>query len=91
VENHECLRLRVHILLDGWGTKAWKKTTEVMTPYGFKFRSGFHPAYKAMRNGQFEIEETALISSLLDKVKYLSISVPIWVVLRLLHVKRIRK
>jgi len=65
---HKNVSWRLHLFKDWWGTKIWKKTTEVMTPLGFKFVSGFHPAYKLMREGKFEIEETALISRLLNQV-----------------------
>ncbi len=43
----------------------WKRTTEVVTPLGFKLVSGLHPAYKLMREGKFEIEETAIIGRML--------------------------
>ena len=59
---------RLHLFKDWWGTKVWKKTTEVMTPLGFKLVSGFHPAYKLMREGKFEIEETAIIKRMLGQV-----------------------
>lgn len=59
---------RIHLFKDWWGTRIWKKTTEVMTPLGFKLVSGFHPAYKLMREGKFEVEETALIGRLLSQV-----------------------
>ena len=49
------LHWRLYLLKDWWGTKVWKKTSEVTTPLGFKLRSGFHPAYELMRSGQFEI------------------------------------
>ncbi len=62
------LRWRFHVLTDWWGTKVWTKTSEVLTPLGFKLTSGLHPAYELMRNGQFEREETAVISRLLPKV-----------------------
>lgn len=54
-----------HLLGDWWGTKVWTRTSEVVTPLGFKLTSGSHPAYELMRKGTFEIEETALISRLL--------------------------
>ncbi len=53
---------------DWWGTRVWTRTTEVTTPLGFKFTSGFHPAYRLMRAGTFEVEETSLISRLLPRV-----------------------
>lgn len=58
-----------HHLKDWWGTKVWKKTTEVTTPLGFKLVSGFHPAYQQMRTGDFEIEETRIIRRMLDHVQ----------------------
>lgn len=58
--NHK-LRWRLHILKDWWGTKMWRRTSEVMTPLGFRLRSGFHPAYEQMRQGTFEPEETQVI------------------------------
>lgn len=62
------LNWQIHLFKDWWGTKVWKKTTEVVTPLGFKLISGLHPAYEMMRNGTFEPEETALILEYLDKV-----------------------
>ena len=56
---------RLYLFKDWWGTKVWKKTSEVMTPLGFKLRSGFHPAYELMRTGRFEVEETAHLCRLL--------------------------
>lgn len=64
------LHWRVYLLKDWWGTKVWKKTTEVMTPLGFKLRSGFHPAYALMRSGQFEPEETAHLGSMLAEADW---------------------
>ena len=62
------LHWQIHLFKDWWGTKIWKKTTEVETPLGFKLTSGLHPAYEMMRKGTFEPEETALILEYLDKV-----------------------
>lgn len=62
------IRWKLHVLTDWWGTLIWTRTREVMTPLGFKLTSGLHPAYELMRNGGFEIEETAIISRLLPKV-----------------------
>jgi FkbM family methyltransferase len=62
------LRWKLHVVTDWWGTKIWTKTTEVETPLGFKLTSGLHPAYELMRTGKFEIEETAILSSLLPKI-----------------------
>jgi FkbM family methyltransferase len=59
---------KLHLLQDWWGTRVWKKTSEVLTPLGFKLTSGFHPAYKMMREGTFEPEETALIAQLLPSM-----------------------
>lgn len=59
---------RVHVLLDWWGTKVWTRTVEVATPLGFKFNAGLHPAYRQMRQGQFEVVETALLSHLFARV-----------------------
>jgi FkbM family methyltransferase len=64
------LRWKLHLLKDWWGTRVWTKTTEVITPLGFKLTSGFHPAYELMRTGKFEIEETAIISKLLPQTDY---------------------
>ena len=61
-------RWRIHVLKDWWGTVVWTRTTEVQTPLGFKLSTGFHPAYNQMRNGTFELEETALIARLLEQV-----------------------
>jgi FkbM family methyltransferase len=62
------LHWKVYLLKDWWGTIVWRRTTQVETPQGFKFTSGFHPAYRLMRAGQFEVEETALVAKLLDQV-----------------------
>jgi FkbM family methyltransferase len=62
------LNWQIHLFKDWWGTKVWKKTTEVVTPLGFKLISGLHPAYEMMRNGTFEPEETALIQEHLNKI-----------------------
>lgn len=62
------LHWKVYLLKDWWGTIVWRRTTQVETPHGFKFNSGFHPAYRLMRTGQFEVEETALVAKLLDQV-----------------------
>lgn len=62
------VRWKFHLFKDWWGTKVWTKTSEVVTPLGFKLTSGFHPAYELMRVGQFEVEETAIISKLLGQV-----------------------
>ena len=62
------IKWQLHLLKDWWGTKIWTKTSEVMTPLGFKLVSGFHPAYKLMREGRFEIEETSIITRLLDRI-----------------------
>ena len=62
------MKWQLHLLKDWWGTKVWTKTSEVMTPLGFKLVSGFHPAYKLMREGRFEIEETSIIVRFLDQI-----------------------
>lgn len=62
------LRWKLHVLKDWWGTKVWTKTTEVVTPLGFKLTSGLHPAYELMRIGKFEVEETAIIAKLVPQV-----------------------
>lgn len=68
VKLNASIRWKLHVLTDWWGTKVWTKTTEVITPLGFKLTSGLHPAYELMRTGMFEIEETAIISKLLPHV-----------------------
>lgn len=62
------LRWKFHLYKDWWGTRVWKSTTEVMTPLGFKLVSGFHPAYKLMREGKFEIQETEVVTKMFAKV-----------------------
>jgi len=59
---------KVYLLKDWWGTIVWRRTTEVETPHGFKLRTGLHPAYRLMRTGRFEVEETVLVARLLDQV-----------------------
>ena len=61
------LRWKHHLLKDWWGTKVWTRTSEVVTPLGFKLTSGFHPAYELMRTGKFEMDETAIITKLLPQ------------------------
>jgi FkbM family methyltransferase len=61
----KAVRWKTHLLKDWWGTRIWTRTSEVMTPLGFKLTSGFHPAYALMRTGQFEVQETAIISKVL--------------------------
>lgn len=56
----------LHRFKDWFGTKVWKKTSEVKTAIGFKLVSGFHPAYSQMRNGTFEIIETKHIETMLS-------------------------
>jgi FkbM family methyltransferase len=68
VKLNASLRWKLHVLTDWWGTKVWTRTSEVLTPLGFKLTSGLHPAYELMRNGKFEIEETTIISRLLPRV-----------------------
>lgn len=68
VKLNASLRWKFHVLTDWWGTKVWTKTSEVVTPLGFKLTSGLHPAYELMRTGKFEVEETAIISRLLPRV-----------------------
>ncbi len=68
VKYHGMIAWRLHVLKDWWGTRVWKRTTEVVTPLGFKLTSGFHPAYDMMRAGTFEPEECALIAKLVSKV-----------------------
>ncbi len=59
---------KIYLLEDWWGTIVWRRTTQVETPHGFKLRTGLHPAYRLMRTGRFEVEETALVARLLDQV-----------------------
>lgn len=61
------VRWKFHLFKDWWGTRIWTRTSEVVTPLGFKLTSGFHPAYELMRIGQFEVEETAILSKLLSE------------------------
>jgi FkbM family methyltransferase len=51
-----------------WGAKVWRKTKVAVTPFGFKLASGYHPAYKLMQTGKYEMEEAALVDKLLDGV-----------------------
>lgn len=62
------LAWRVHVLMDWWGTRVWTRTTEVLTPLGFKLTAGVHPAYRQMQDGRFEVAETALLAKLLEHV-----------------------
>jgi FkbM family methyltransferase len=65
---HRALQWKLHVFKDWWGTRVWTRTTEVRTPLGFKLTSGFHPAYRMMREGTFEPEEVALISRVLPRM-----------------------
>jgi FkbM family methyltransferase len=62
------LKWRWHVFIDWWGTKVWTRKKVVQVPLGFKLQSGLHPAYAQMRNGTFEIEETAVIRAALQQV-----------------------
>lgn len=68
VKLNASIRWKLHVLTDWWGTKVWTRTSEVVTPLGFKLTSGLHPAYELMRSGKFEVEETAIIARLLPIV-----------------------
>jgi FkbM family methyltransferase len=61
------LAWKFHLFKDWWGTRIWTRTTEVVTPLGFKLTSGFHPAYRMMREGTFEPDETLLLTRLLAR------------------------
>ena len=56
---------------DWWGTKIWTRRREVLTPLGFKLSSGVHPAYALMRKGTFEVDETRLLTRLLENADVL--------------------
>lgn len=58
---------RVHRAHDFIGTKLWKRTSVATTPLGFKLALGSHPAYALMRSGDFEVEETRIVTALLDR------------------------
>jgi len=66
-KNLKKLDWQLHLFKDWWGTRVWKRTTEVTTPLGFKLTSGFHPAYKLMRVGKFEVAETALLGKFFEQ------------------------
>ena len=68
VKLNSSLHWKIHLFIDWWGTKVWTRTSEVVTPLGFKLTSGLHPAYQLMRNGQIEVDETAIILRLLSRV-----------------------
>lgn len=55
---------KIHMAVDWWGTRVWRRTREIETPLGFKLNSGLHPAYELMRRGEFEKNETALLLAL---------------------------
>jgi hypothetical protein len=65
---HRKLTWDIHVLKDFWGTKIWKRTSVTVTPLGVKLRAGFPPAYDQMRAGTFEVEETAILTTLLPQV-----------------------
>jgi FkbM family methyltransferase len=60
------LRWRVYVLRDGLSTRIWKRTTDTMTPFGFRLTTRIHPAYEQMRTGQFEREEMRIFGHLLE-------------------------
>lgn len=60
------LRWRIHVLRDEWSTRIWKRTTDTMTPFGFRLAARLHPAYEQMRTGQFEREEIRIFVHLLE-------------------------
>lgn len=68
VRIHTWALWEIYLLKDWWGTKIWCKTREVITPLGFKLTSGFHPAYRMMREGTFEVDETKLLIRLFGEV-----------------------
>ncbi len=57
-----------HVFKDWLGTFVWTRTREVVTPQGFRLNAGYHPAYDQMRDGTFEVEETALVDRLIEDV-----------------------
>jgi FkbM family methyltransferase len=65
VDSYARLLWRWHVFKDWWGTTVWTRTSEVLTPQGFRLVSGLHPAYAQMRDGTFEPAETAVIKRLL--------------------------
>ena len=65
---HAWLVGKAYRFSDWWGTVVWRRTSEVRTPQGFRMRTGLHPAYRLMRTGRFEVEETALVQMLLQRV-----------------------
>lgn len=60
------VRWRIYVLRDLWSTKIWKRTSEAITPFGFKLATRRHPAYELMRTGKFEREETRIFQHLLE-------------------------
>lgn len=57
-----------HVFNDWVGTVVWTRPREVVTPRGLTLNAGYHPAYQQMREGTFEVEETALIDRFIDSV-----------------------
>jgi FkbM family methyltransferase len=54
---------RLHVLLDWFGTRVWRKTRLYKTSDGMTLRAGIHPAYRQMVDGSFEREEFDLLTS----------------------------
>jgi FkbM family methyltransferase len=61
VKANRAFRWQIHRSKDWWNTKIWRSTRAAVTPFGFKFTAGAHPAYEQMRQGIFEPEETQII------------------------------
>src|SRR4051812_44205897 len=69
VDLHARASWRLHVLKDWWGTRVWRRLSEVRTPLGFKLVSGFHPAYAQMREGAFEPDETRLLQAMMRRAE----------------------
>lgn len=59
---------KIHMLKDWWGVTVAKKGIEADSPMGFNLTTGYHPAYRLMRNGVFEPDETALMQKIFTQV-----------------------
>lgn len=61
VAAYQSMRWKQHILSDWRDTYILRARREVLTPFGFKLLAGNYVANRAMQEGEFEVEEIAII------------------------------
>lgn len=55
---------KLYLLRDWWSTRVWTRASQEVTPLGFKLTTKAHPAYRLMRTGRFEPDETRILQHL---------------------------